>query len=269
MRHQKRRHPRQRGKVLSGGDCLSEQYGQATEANPASNREINRERPMRAKCTALLTILALLATHPMAGAQVVPGSPYGGGAALPAGVCVASADCAYSAVQTFTGGTSSAAGIGIGTTGNGFYSTGTNIVGMTIAARPRFYIQQQPKDLTEGAATGFIRVAVASAGIVGGVIEYSVQATDGTDHQSRSGSIPFSVVNKAGTETCTVGTAGGSSEIVAVSSGTLTAAFTCDTTPANAVDLQINATSSLTQTTLRVYYSITKHTADLGAFTAL
>ncbi len=123
------------------------------------------------------------------------------------------------------------------------------------------------KTLTESAATSTVRIPVAAGAGAGGVYTYTVFATDGTDHQSRSSFIRFSVVNKAGTETCgltnNAGTADASitetedGNAVAISSGTLTYAITCDVTPANAVDIQINAVSSLTQTTLAAYSHVT------------
>jgi hypothetical protein len=113
------------------------------------------------------------------------------------------------------------------------------------------------KTLTESSATSFVRVDIASGSVVGGVIEYTIEANDSTDFQSRSGIIPFTAVNKAGTETGTLGTVGAATEVVAVSTGTLTNTFTIDTTPTNGINIQSNAVSSLTQTTLRINYRVT------------
>ena len=90
-------------------------------------------------------------------------------------------------------------------------------------------------------------------------MEYTVQASDATDHQARSGRIQWAVVNKAGTETCTVSGASeaADSSTVAVSAGTLTYAITADTTPTNGCNIQFNAVSSLTQTVLNIAYRIT------------
>lgn len=114
------------------------------------------------------------------------------------------------------------------------------------------------KTLTESSATSVVQIPVASGVGTGGEFFYTVFATDATDHQIRNGSVKFAVVNKAGTETCTLS---GSAEtndgsVIAASSGTLTYGVTCSTTPSNAVDLQLNAVSSLTQTTLEVYYYV-------------
>lgn len=107
------------------------------------------------------------------------------------------------------------------------------------------------KTLTESSATSFVQIAVASGAHVGGVIHYTIIANDSTDYQTRAGTVAFSAVNKAGTETCTIGTA---ADAVAVSTGTLTVSFSSDTSPTNAVNLQANAVSSLTQTTLLIRY---------------
>jgi hypothetical protein len=114
------------------------------------------------------------------------------------------------------------------------------------------------KALTAGAATSVIQIPVASGAGTGGSLRYSIFASDATDHQLREGEIKFAVVNKAGTETCTIS---GASElldgsVLASSSGTLTYAITCSTSPSNAVDIQFNAVSSLTETTLNAYYKV-------------
>lgn len=103
-------------------------------------------------------------------------------------------------------------------------------------------------DLTESSATAvFTSLGVASGSIAGGTWKYTIEANDGTDYQAIRGSLEFAVVNKAGVLTCTLGTP---VEITVTSAGTLTDTPTC-TTGANVITLNINAVSSLTQTTLR------------------
>jgi hypothetical protein len=109
------------------------------------------------------------------------------------------------------------------------------------------------KTLTEGAATNTVQITVAAEAGTSGMYIYTVYATDGATPQVRSGRIIFAVTNDGGTETCVLGTA---EELDNTPTGTLTAAITCDTTPANAVNLQINATSSLTETTLEAYSQV-------------
>jgi hypothetical protein len=108
------------------------------------------------------------------------------------------------------------------------------------------------KTLTESSATAIADIAVAAASVTGGTIYYTVEANDGTDYQSRRGSVNFTAVNKAGTLTTDIGTP---AESVAVSAGTLTCTPTV-TIGANKITLNLNAVSSLTQTVLRATYRI-------------
>jgi len=111
----------------------------------------------------------------------------------------------------------------------------------------------QTKTLTESSATSFVRIDVSSGSYVAGYVDYAIYANDATDYQIREGQLHFSAVNKAGTETASIGTP---TETVAVSAGTLTNTFTSDTSPTNGVNLQANAVSSLTQTTLTISYRV-------------
>ena len=109
------------------------------------------------------------------------------------------------------------------------------------------------KALTETTATGFVKVAIPSNTSLSGVIRYEIAANDAADFQNRSGLIPWSAVNKAGVITSTLGTVAASTEVVAVSLGTLTNTFTM-TQASNELTFLANATSSLTQTTLQITY---------------
>lgn len=110
------------------------------------------------------------------------------------------------------------------------------------------------KDLTAASATPFLQIDVAADSFEAGLLHYVIRANDASDIQARSGVIPFVAVNDAGTEVCTVGTVGAATEVVAVSTGTLTNTFTCTTTPTNGVLLNANAASSLTETTLNITF---------------
>lgn len=123
------------------------------------------------------------------------------------------------------------------------------------------------KTLTESSATSTAQISVAAGAGGGGTFNYCVFAADGTDQQQRCGRIKFAVTNKAGTETCGLNTDTAvtndasiseteDGNAAAISAGTLTYAITCSTSPTNAVDIQINAVSSLTQTTLEARYSV-------------
>lgn len=111
------------------------------------------------------------------------------------------------------------------------------------------------KALSEGVATSFVTINTANNTYIGGYVEYSIVADDATDYQCRTGVLPFSIVNKAGTVTAAVATVSTATETVAVSGGTLTNTFGTSAS-GNALSLQANATSSLTQTTLRIDYYV-------------
>jgi hypothetical protein len=110
----------------------------------------------------------------------------------------------------------------------------------------------KPRDLTEGVATAVTQLAApqtAGVNFADATVQWVVYATDGTDTQMRRGATYLAAVNKAGTETCTVGDIG--TTVVAVSAGTLTCTSSCITGLADLVQFALNCTSSLTQTTLR------------------
>ena len=110
------------------------------------------------------------------------------------------------------------------------------------------------KALTESSATSFTQVAVpqtAGANYAAGEVIYTVYATDGTDSQTLQGRVAFSAVNKAGTETCSIGVA--YTEVLSVSTAsTLTCTHTCVTGLTDAVQIASNCVSSLTQSTFTI-----------------
>jgi hypothetical protein len=138
---------------------------------------------------------------------------------------------------------------------------------------PRFYFEDAAKALTAGNATAFVEVAVPQGTVVGGVVEYVIQANDATNFQSRTGVLVFSVVNPSGTEVCTLArpdggtTVDNTTDLVAVSSGTLTNTFTCTVGLTDAVRIAANAASSLTETTLQISYSVRLNGGTTGGVT--
>lgn len=109
--------------------------------------------------------------------------------------------------------------------------------------------------LTAATDDPFVEIAVPVGGTVGGYVEYTIVADDATDYQSRSGILPFTVVNKGGTESAAIGTPGAATEAFAESAGgsTLTNTFTTDNaTGSNNVRIRANVVSSLTETTLAI-----------------
>lgn len=109
------------------------------------------------------------------------------------------------------------------------------------------------KTLTETTPTAIVQVPIAAEAGVSGELIYTVYATDGSTPQTRSGRVIFSAVNDGGTETCVLGTV---EELDNTPTGTLTATVACSTSPTNGINFTIDATSSLTQTTLQAYYYV-------------
>lgn len=103
--------------------------------------------------------------------------------------------------------------------------------------------------MTSAAASTIATVTNASNSMAGGILSYSIEASDGTDFQVISGQIAFSLVNKATVVTSNILNLGG--EASAVSTGTLVAVFSF-----SGASLQVTPTTSLTPTTLRITYSI-------------
>lgn len=163
-------------------------------------------------------------------------------------------------------------GLSTGTGAGGPVTTATSLSGSTgttlNAYSTRSYIAAKPTDLTEASATTFCNVALPAAGYVGLRIATTVFASDGTDHQVSHVPITFSAVNKAGTITIssiTVPTA-----TVAVSSGTLTPVTFTAVQNGNSIDVKCAATSSLTQTVLRIKWAIVELNSNgEAAITAL
>jgi len=135
---------------------------------------------------------------------------------------------------------------------------GSNSILLGFGTQEHYFHQGTAKALTESTDTPIVRISVAqgAAGMVGAVIEWTVVASDGTDHQTLTGITQLNAINKAGTETCTAETLGGTAE--ASSSGTLAMedAPDCVSSVADTVDFQLDMVSSLTQTTLNAYYTI-------------
>lgn len=122
--------------------------------------------------------------------------------------------------------------------------------------------------LTESSATNVLTIPVAVSTGTGGEIMYTVEAKDATNTQVRRGSVRYAVANNSsGTETCgvygvdnavTVNPAqtNDGSGAGAITSGTLTYAWSSDTSGTNSCVLKLNGVSSLTQTTFQIHYTV-------------
>lgn len=109
------------------------------------------------------------------------------------------------------------------------------------------------KTLTETTATSVVIIPVSAATSVSGMMFYTVHARDGTNSQTRSGRVIWNGVAEGTTATCVLGTA---DELDNTPTGTLTATITCTSPANNQIQLLIDATSSLTQTTLEAYVTL-------------
>jgi|SRR6478609_9490109 len=138
--------------------------------------------------------------------------------------------------------------------GNGSVQLVSGATTLDSSGQVREIYNPTAKTIVDGSATSLFSVAVAAGAAVGGVVHFSIFASDGTDHQTITGTATYGAVNKAATTTATV-TYATANEAKAVSSGTLTLAFTAvDTT--NSVTVKLQPTGSLTETSYTIIYSI-------------
>lgn len=115
--------------------------------------------------------------------------------------------------------------------------------------------QTTTKTIVDGAATAVFSVPVAQGSYIGGVFDFQVFASDGTDFQVITGHGAYSVVNKAGTLTSTI-TQATAVEAKAVSAGTITLAWTIAEDTADVATIKLQPTGSLTETTYNVLLNI-------------
>jgi hypothetical protein len=119
--------------------------------------------------------------------------------------------------------------------------------------------------ITDGVAKSLFEVALPTGGLCGGSIEYSIHTTDGTDHQSLTGYVTYSAVNKGGAYTTQITEVAGN-QAKAVSAGTLTSAWTV-LTGTNKITIQVTGDSSLTPTAFVIFYKV--HNAGIQPVTQL
>lgn len=142
-------------------------------------------------------------------------------------------------------------------TGRSFVKTKTPVIGSS-GTSDNSYVTKEVSGgtvaLTNG-VNGTLAVFTNTANsMLGGTVFYTVVCSDGTNYQSVSGMATYAMVDKGGVLTKVV-TENASNQTTAASSGTLTTAWAISAGKA----LLFSATSSLTPTTLRVYYKILNH----------
>ena len=131
---------------------------------------------------------------------------------------------------------------------------GTGSVSMTANGQQRFIANPVSKTIVDGSATSLFDVACAASAMVGGQLDYLIEASDGTDFQAQAGTVQYAAVNKAGTHTTSI-VEDSTAFASALSSGTLTRAWTL-VTGTNKVTAKLQPTGSLTETTFRITYTV-------------
>jgi hypothetical protein len=162
------------------------------------------------------------------------------------------------ALPSYRFNSSGSTGFSYNTTANDALVTSKGGVARTVVTGDR--------TLTDATATTIFQIAIANAEVTNLQVHYSVTAVNGTpDYQGITGTFYVSIVNKSATETCSTITEAG--ETSAVSAGTITFTATCDTSPANAVNIQVNSDSSLTTPTIVGQFIIHRSGIGTGAIT--
>lgn len=98
-------------------------------------------------------------------------------------------------------------------------------------------------------------ISLATLKMAGGSIRFSANSTDGTDMQSKTGHIIFSVVNKGGAYTSSIVATADST--IAASTGTYTQNWSI-ATGTNVAYICVHNLTSLTPTSLKIYYTVRK-----------
>lgn len=119
-------------------------------------------------------------------------------------------------------------------------------------ATDRFVIAPA-KTLTD-AATSLFEVTLPAGGMCGGAIDWTIEASDGTDMQAYSGITTFSAVNKAGAYTTAINQVA-TADSKSVSGGTLLATWGI-ATGTNKITVQLTPAGLLTETIYRVSYIV-------------
>jgi hypothetical protein len=173
---------------------------------------------------------------------------------------------AITATGNVTGGNLTTAGV-VSATGTGTHTFGTtNIVtaaaGVATASvkmvAPSYATTNSKTMTNDNNAVALFEVACAEGSYAGGTVNYTITCTDGTDFQAHSGVANYSVVNKAGTVTCTISETA-QLETVASSSGSLTSTWTISAGTLKAT-INLAGVSSLAETTKVVKFTIMNHT---------
>jgi len=117
------------------------------------------------------------------------------------------------------------------------------------------FIVPSEVNLTDGVAVSLFEIALPTLTMASGNIIYGIEATDGTDMQTHSGKVTFSVVNKGGVYTKQITDDTAVTDSKAVSVGTLDDTWTI-LEGTNKVTIQLSVNTSLTPTSMKLFYVV-------------
>lgn len=118
------------------------------------------------------------------------------------------------------------------------------------------FIAPSPLNLADNSAATVFTVALAAGAYAGCTFAWTVESSDGTDFQVRSGLTTLAAANKGGVYSTTITDVAANQAFAETAAGSTLAVSWAVTTGASIINVQVTANSSLTPTTLRVSYNI-------------
>lgn len=113
-----------------------------------------------------------------------------------------------------------------------------------------------PLNLSDNVAATVFVVALAAGAFAGCTFAWTIESSDGTDFQVRSGITTLAVANKGGVYSTTITDVAANQAFAETAAGSTLAVTWAVTTGASLINVQVTANSSLTPTVLRVSYTI-------------
>ena len=108
-------------------------------------------------------------------------------------------------------------------------------------------------NLTNSGANSLFTISLTTLNGTGGVIDFSIQTNDATNGQTYTGTVRYSARNKGGVYTSNITEDAETSK--SLDTGTLTTAWSI-TTGTNVITIVLTPTSSLTPTSMKLFYTI-------------
>lgn len=150
----------------------------------------------------------------------------------------------------------------VGTNGESLYANSAGTTGVSWGSG---WKGAKTKTLTDNTLTSIFEVALPAGAMCGGTFVYIIRASDGTDHQVRSGSYNFAAVNKASAITTDIDLIPARESDAFTGGATLTTTFAL-AAGADKVTAQVTANTSLTPTTLEIRYFLLSPDAQTVTF---